>query len=71
MSLRKIRFWVRALPRTKNRKRAIVLPGIYTSQRKAKAAIPKCSEQIAVSVEGFYWQQDGLVLSKEGKWVKP
>lgn len=71
MSLRKIRFWVRALPRTNKRKRTLVLEGIYTSGKKARAAIPNPAEQIAVPVEGFYWQEDGLVLNKNGKWVKP
>lgn len=70
MSIRKIRFWVRVLPRSAARRKTQVLEGVYSSGKKANAAKSKRAGQIAVSVEGFYHADDGLVLSKQGKWVK-
>lgn len=51
--LRKVRFWVRLLPRTRTRHRTEVVQKIYRTKRQAKDA-SRPSEEI-MEVKGFYF----------------
>ncbi len=67
MSLRKISFWVRV---SENKPKGVLVhAGIYRSKKAAK--LKQRKGQHLVQMEGFYQRNDGLVLNRNGMWVKP